>query len=132
MSGEDVVGLVLETLSVLGFAVGALCLVIGVAIRLADGQWVATTAVVLRDAGSPLVRWLTEEGSLFTRPLDADESDHVGGADEASVYYSRRVPDRMRFTRRNEAERVFLLVFVVATALGVLSVVASTVHLLVA
>lgn len=125
------VGLVLETLSVLGFSIGLLCLVIGVAIRLADGQWVSTTAVVLRETGSPLVRWLTEEGSLHTRPLDHHESVHIGAADVAPVFYSRRVPDRIRFTRRNEVERVFALVFVIATGLGVLSVVGSTVHLLV-
>ena len=129
MSGEDVVGLVLETLTLLGFAVGLLCLAAAVVIRLADGQWVATTAVVLRDSGSPLVRWLTEEGSLYTRPLDDHENDHVGPGDEAPVFYSRRVPDHMRFTRRHEAERTLVLVFAIATGLGVVSVIASTVHL---
>jgi len=132
VSGEDIVGLVLETLTLLGFAVGGICLAVAIVIRLADGQWIATTGVVLRDPGAPLVRWLTEEGSLFTRPLDDHESDHVGSADEAPVFYSRRVPDRVRFTRRHDAERVFWLVFAVATGLGVVSLIASTVHLLVA
>jgi hypothetical protein len=132
VSGEDIVGLVLETLTLLGFVVGFACLAVAIVIRLADGQWIETTAVVLRDADAPLVRWLTEEGSLYTRPLDDHESDHVGRADEASVFYSRRVPDRMRFTRRHDAERVFGLVFAIATGLGVVSLVASTVHLVVA
>jgi hypothetical protein len=127
VDADDALGLLLETLSVLGLALGGLFLLIALAVRASDGDWVETTAVLVGDSdgGDVEARWMTEDGSLHSRRLDSGEAADLGDADAAPVFYKRRSPDRIRFHRKHEGERLFLVLAAILGGVGVASVVAS-------
>jgi hypothetical protein len=128
VNGGDIVGVVLETLILLGISAGLLCLIVAVAVRVADGDWTSTTAVVVHEGDEVRLRWMSDDGTLHTRQIDAHEHEELRSTDAAAIYYSRRSPGRIRFTRRHEAERVFFVLAAVIGGVGVFCILASVVH----
>jgi hypothetical protein len=125
VNAEDALGLLLETLSLLGLSLGVLFLIVALAVRASDGHWVETTAVLVGGPGDVEARWMTEDGGLHSRLLDAGETAELGEADAAPVFYNRRSPDRIRFHRKHEGERFFLVLAAILGGVGAASVVAS-------
>jgi hypothetical protein len=125
VTAEDALSLLLETLSVLGIALGLLFLLIALAVRASDGQWIETTAVLVGEEGDVEARWMTEDGDLHSRPLHPGEAAEIGDADAAPVFYSRRSPGRIRFHRTHEGQRFFGVLAAILGGVGMASVVAS-------
>jgi hypothetical protein len=118
------VGVLLETFTIFGLVLGALCFVISMAVRAADGDWIETTAVIVPEGDSGpqalLARWMAHDGSLHSRRLHDHEIDEVHELEAFPVFYSRDSPHRMRFGRKNEAARIFWLLFIVLAGVGLL------------
>jgi len=131
VSGGDIFGLVLETLILLGFVSAAVCLVIWLLMRGSSSALLETTAIIIPSDELASARWMADDGSLYSRELDHHEHDAVGALESATVFYSRRSPENVRFTRRGEAERSVLVLFAITAAIGVASFVASMILLIV-
>ena len=139
MTGGDIFGLVLETLILIGLVSAAACLVGWLLLRSASGALLETTAIILPSAGRPdaepaglpTARWMSDDGSLFSRELAHHEHNEIGGQESVTVYYSRRSPDTIRFARRSEAERAVFVLFAITAIIGVASFVASMILLVV-
>lgn len=131
MSGADIIGLVLETLILLGFVCAGACLVVWLLMRSASSALIETTAILLPGENRATVRWMAEDGRLYSRELDEHEHGEVGALESATVYYSRRSPETMRFARRSEAERAVFLFFAITACIGAGSFAASLILLVV-
>lgn len=125
--GAAMIDLVLEVIWITGVALGAICGFLWLTVRSVDGRWVETTGILVDLDGRPGVRWLTEQGELYTRPIAAHEPDEHGGL---TLYYRESEPGRMRLHHRSEAERVLRVLTLVLGGVGVLCLIASTVLLL--
>lgn len=119
MSGEEAVGILLETFTWLGIGIGVAAFAILFIMRAVDGPWVQTSAVIIPDTDPTEARWMTLEGDLHSRILDPHEGEGVGIDDAVTVYYCHRAPDRMRFGRKGHGERVLTLLAVLFTVIGV-------------
>lgn len=102
---------------------------LAITIRLVDGKWIETTAVILRTPPSALARWMTAERTIHSRPLDQHEDERCGQADAMTIFYSRRASERMRFHPRSTSERMSWLLFFVMGGLGLFSFLLSTILL---
>lgn len=133
MTGDQVVGLLLETFTIVGFAAAAVLFVVAMSLRAADRRWVETTAVILPDAGLPTAsaRWMSERGELHSRELEPHEHAEFGGEEAVTVYYEGRFPERIRFHRGDHALRLVLALLAVSVAIGVGSAVGSVAHTIV-
>jgi hypothetical protein len=131
VSGGDIFGLVLETLILLGFVSAGVCLVIWLLMRGSSSALLETTAIILPSAERASARWMADDGSLYSRELDHHEQNEVGALESVTVFYSRRSPDTIRFARRSEAERAVFVLFAITAAIGVASLVASMILLVV-
>lgn len=131
MSGADIIGLVLEKLILLGFVSSGVCLVIWVLMRTSSSALLETTAILLPSDNRATVRWMAEDGRLYSRELDVHEHGELGDLESTTVYYSRRSPETIRFARRSEAERAVLLFFAITACIGVGSFAASLILLVV-
>jgi hypothetical protein len=131
VSGGDIFGLVLETLILLGFVSAAVCLVIWLLMRGSSSALLETTAIIIPSDERSSARWMADDGSLYSRELDHHEHAEVGALESATVFYSRRSPETVRFARRGEAERAILVLFAITAAIGVASFVASMILLIV-
>jgi hypothetical protein len=127
MSATDIIGHLLEVFTIIGVAVAALCFLVWFSIRMADGRWHETTAVILRDEDRDSVRWLTEDNTLHTLQLDDDTADDLAGEESVTVFYSVAASDRIRFERRGGAERLLWTLFIVFASTGAGSIIGSLV-----
>ncbi|GAB3605083.1 hypothetical protein GCM10027413_04920 [Conyzicola nivalis] len=131
MSGEDILGLVLETLILLGLVSAAVCLVIWLLMRAASSAMLETTAIILPADELASARWMADDGRLYSRELAHHEHDEVGTLESVTVYYSRRSPETIRFARHSEAERAVFVLFAITAGIGIASFVASMILLVV-
>ena len=129
MTGKETLGVLLELFTWIGVALGICFLLVAFLVRTAGGRWVSTTAVIEQGAGAPEARWMSEDGELLSRALDAGEVSELGDADAVTIFYSRYRPERMRFHTRSDAERTWLLLAAILGGLGVASAVAQLVLL---
>ena len=128
MSALDIVGHLLEVFTIIGVAVAVLCFLVWFSIRMADGRWRETTAVILRDGSEDdSVRWLTEDNALHTQLLDEETAHELADEESVTVYYSVQSPDRVRFERRGNAERLVWTLFIVFASTGAGSIIGSLV-----
>jgi hypothetical protein len=131
VSGEDILGLVLETLILLGFVSAAVCLATWLLMRASSSAMLETTAIILPSDELASARWMADDGRLYSRELAHHEHDEVGGLESVPVYYSRRSPEVIRFARRSEAERAVFVLFAITAGIGIASFVASMILLVV-
>jgi hypothetical protein len=131
VNGADILGLVLETLILLGFVSAGVCLVVWLLMRAASSALLETTAILLPSDDRATVRWMAEDGRLYSRELDDHEHGEIGTLESATVYYSRRSPETVRFARRSEAERAVLVFFAITACIGAGSFAASLILLVV-
>lgn len=111
--------ILLETFTWIGLGIGAVSFVILVMVRAVDGPWIPTSAVLVPGTDPLEARWMTLEGTLHSRILDPHEGEELGMDDAATVYYCRRDPYRMRFSRKGHSERILGILALLFGVLGV-------------
>jgi hypothetical protein len=128
MATSDLVGTVLELFTWIGFGVAALCAFAILFWRSAEGDYESTDAIVVTEDDGLVARWMTDD-AVEHRPLDPHEIDEIKGADKVPVFYSRRVPGRMRLQRRSTGEKILWLLMAITAGVGVIATVVSLVLL---
>ena len=135
---HDLLGLVFEVFTWIGFGSAVVVLIVMLIARAADGSWVETHGVIVdlpddADGGQGReVRWMTESAELYSRPVTDAEFDALRDPEEPNVFYARREPSRARFRRTADHTRALRLLFGVTFGIGVVCSIASIVLLFVA
>lgn len=135
---HDLLGLVFEVFTWIGFGSAVVVLIVMLIARAADGSWVETHGVIVdlpddADGGQGReVRWMTESAELHSRPVTDAEIDALRDPEEPNVFYARREPSRARFRRTADHTRALRLLFGVTFGIGVVCSIASIVLLFVA
>jgi len=135
---HDLLGLVFEVFTWIGFGSAVVVLLVMLIARAADGSWVETHGVIVdlpddADGGQGReVRWMTESAELHSRPVTDAEIDALRDPEEPNVFYARREPSRARFRRTADHTRALRLLFGVTFGIGVVCSIASIVLLFVA
>lgn len=138
---HDLLGLVFEVFTWIGFGCAVVVLLAMLIARAADGSWIETHGVIVDGPVDPErpegtagreVRWMTEAAELYSRPVSDAEFDALRDPEEPNVFYARREPSRARFTRSADHAKALRLLFWVTFGIGVVCSVASIVLLFVA
>lgn len=89
------IGMIAELCAWIGLIIGGLCLFARLIVQTVDGTWIRTHAVLM---GTPAtrVRWVAEDGVIRECDLTEPERAQLSGARDPDVYYSQRMPERMR------------------------------------
>lgn len=97
MGAQDVVSVVSEVIGWIALGAGLACLLLALLIRIADGRWLRTDAVVIDHEEHSVVRWFAE-GAFHSRILGPEERARVTRRDDEPepAYYKQRDPDRLR------------------------------------
>lgn len=126
MESAEVVATIAEVIGWIALGGSLACLLLALIIRLADGRWLPTDAVVVDQEHGSTVRWFAE-GAFHQRRLSDDEREHVVDAEEERAYYKEREPDRLRLHEppggRRAVRIVGLVLLAVAGAAGLISLV---------
>lgn len=126
MNAADTISVITEVIGWFALAVGLTCLLLALLIRVADGRWLRTEAVVIDGEGGSIVRWFTDDG-FQSRVLSADERAHVTRPEEEPAFYKEREPYRLRLHEPPPGRRVIRIlgfVFIgIAAASAVIGVV---------
>ncbi|MCU1406196.1 MAG: hypothetical protein JWQ43_2499 [Glaciihabitans sp.] len=128
---HDLVGNLAELFTWIGLSLGVVLFLVVLVMRIARGGWVETDAVVVDDFGTPQLRWMTTEGELHTRHLDAEENDAITDPDELHVHYNKHAPQHVRFEAAGHGEKVVRALAFILTGIGALAAVVSLVLLFV-
>lgn len=131
MSAWETIGAIAEVIGWVGLAVGLGCLLVVLLIRIADGRWLPTDAVIVDEAGGSIVRWFAE-GEFHSRRLSADERHHVANPQEEPAFYREREPEHLRLHEPPAGRRVLRLLGLVFLALAVVAGVIGVIAMLVA
>ncbi|GGJ85644.1 hypothetical protein GCM10011372_24950 [Agromyces bauzanensis] len=124
------VATVAEVIGWIAFGGSLFCLLLAVVIRMADGRWLPTDAVVVDQEHGSTVRWFAE-GAFHQRRLSDDERAYVVDADEERAYYREREPDRLRLHEPPAGRRAIRVVGLVLLAIAGAAGLTSTVLMLV-
>ncbi|WP_173922760.1 hypothetical protein [Agromyces sp. Marseille-P2726] len=126
MEASEVVSVVAEVIGWIGLAGGLGCLLLALLIRLADGRWLPTEAVVIDQAHGSTIRWFAE-GGFHQRRLSDDERAHVRHPDEELAYFKQREPDRLRLHDPPPGRRILrnvgIIMLLIAAIAGVVGLV---------
>lgn len=126
---HDLVGNLAELFTWIGLSLGLILFLVVLVLRIARGGWEETDAVVVDDAGTPQLRWMTTEGVLHTRHLSSEENDAIADPDELHVHYSKRTPEHIRFEATGHGEKLIRALAFILTGIGILAAVVSLVLL---
>jgi len=126
MGASEVVSVVAEVIGWIALGGGVVCLGLALLIRIADGRWLRTEAVVIDGEEGSVVRWFAE-GAFHSRHLSAEERVHVARPEEEPAYYKQREPDRLRLHEPPVGRRVIrivgLVLLLIATVAGLVGLV---------
>ncbi len=125
----DAFDAVVEILMWAGLGAGVLALIVAVGIRLADGTWMPTSAVLEDGETGRVARWFGHDGVVGEAPLTPEQERALAGVDAADVYTRPGVPDRIRLTKGSPAARAVALLGIGLVLLGTAAAVASLVAL---
>jgi hypothetical protein len=131
MDAWDVVSVVAEVIGWIALGGSLGCLFLALLIRLADGRWLRTDAVVVDQEHGSTVRWFAQ-GAFHQRRLSAEERVHVLRPDEEPAYYKEREPDRLRLHEPPPGRRIVRGVGLVLLAIAALAGLVGLVLMLVA
>lgn len=127
---NDIVGLLTEVFTWVGFGGGLGILVIALIASIADGTWLPARGAVERgDDGPPLVRWFDAEGRVNEAPLAASDEHLVEQGDMVDLWYQRGWIGRMRLHRGSRHVKALLGVAALLIGVGVISTVIQLVAL---
>ena len=117
MEAWEVVSVVSEVIGWIALGGSLLCLLLALLIRLADGRWLRTEAVVVDQEHGSTVRWFAE-GAFHQRRLGDDERAHVMRPDQEVAYYKEREPDRLRLHEPPAGRRIVRMVGLILLAIA--------------
>ena len=120
MEASEVVSVIAEVIGWIALSGGLGCLVLALLIRLADGRWVRTDAVIVDQEHGSTVRWFAE-GAFHQRRLSDDERNQVERPDEEPAYYKQREPDRLRMHEPPPGRRIIRMVGVVLLVIAAIA-----------
>lgn len=120
MDASEVVSVVAEVIGWVALGGGLGCLLLALLVRLADGRWLRTDAVVIDQEHGSTIRWFAE-GAFHQRRLGADERAHVNRPDEEVAYYREREPDRLRLHEPPHGRRVIRTVGLILLGIAALA-----------
>lgn len=118
-------GTLLELFSWIGIPLGITFLLLALLARAFSSRWEETTAVVLRDSAPAEARWMAHDGSIFSRPLEAHEREHVTEDDALTIFMNPSRPERMRLRRRGGGEQTLMVLALIFGGVGVLASIAG-------
>lgn len=128
---DHAIDAVLEIFTWVGIGAGILLALVTLVVKLADGTWLPTRAVVEHGTDSTIVRWFDEDGGVNAAMLHHDQEKAVAGRDMTDIFYRRGHLNRMRLTHGSPAVRAFALLAAGLLALGLVAMVTSWVLLFV-
>jgi hypothetical protein len=120
VEASEVVSVVAEVIGWIALAGSLGCLLFALLIRLADGRWLRTDAVVVDQEHGSTVRWFAE-GAFHQRRLSAEERAHVTRPEEEPAFYKEREPDRLRLHEPPTGRRIIRIVGLVLLAIAALA-----------
>ncbi|MBM7832031.1 hypothetical protein JOE59_002736 [Agromyces cerinus] len=126
MNAADTISVITEVIGWFALAAGLTCLLLALLIRVADGRWLRTEAVVIDGDGGSIVRWFTDDG-FQSRALSPDERAHVTNPDEEPAFYKEREPYRLRLHEPPTGRRVIRILGLVFIGIAVASAVVGIV-----
>lgn len=126
---DDAIDALVEIFTWIGLGAGLLLGLVALVLKLADGTWMPTRAVVERTADRTLVRWFDADGGVNEAALDHEQERAVGSRDMADVFYRVGRPNRMRLTHGSPVVRGMTRLALGLAALGVVALVTSWVLL---
>lgn len=113
----------LEAFAIVGFAAAAALALLALVLRIVDGAWERTLAVVEAAPDGERLRWIGRDGRAHSAVVTAQEQRILAGADSAEIYTSTLDPGRIRMRRTSAGVR-FTLRF--AAAMTILALVCTT------
>ena len=126
MDASEVVSVVAEVIGWIALGGGLVCLLLALLIRLADGRWLPTEAVVIDQEHGATIRWFAE-GAFHQRRLSDEERAHVRHPEEEPAYFKEREPDRLRLHESPPGRRIIrnvgLILIGIAVIAGVVGLV---------
>jgi hypothetical protein len=131
MGAAEVVSVVSEVIGWVALGGGVACLLLALLIRVADGRWLRTEAVVIDGDEGSVVRWFAE-GAFHSRRLSSEERAHVLHPAEEPAYYKQREPDRLRLHEPPVGRRVIRTVGIVLLVIAFASALVGLIAMLVA
>jgi hypothetical protein len=120
MEAWEVVSVVAEVIGWIALGGSLACLLVALLIRLADGRWLRTEAVVVDQEHGSTVRWFAE-GAFHQRRLSEEERVHVLRPDEEPAYYKEREPDRLRLHEPPPGRRIIRMVGLVLLTIAAIA-----------
>lgn len=120
MEASEVVSVVAEVIGWIALAGSLGCLLFALLIRLADGRWLRTDAVVVDQEHGSTVRWFAE-GAFHQRRLSAEERAHVTRPEEEPAFYKEREPDRLRLHEPPTGRRIIRIVGLVLLVIAAIA-----------
>ena len=120
MDASEVVSVVAEVIGWIAIAGGLGCLLLALLIRLADGRWLPTEAVVIDQEHGSTVRWFAE-GAFHQRRLSDEERAHVRRPEEEPAFFKEREPDRLRLHEPPPGRRVIRNVGLILVAIAAIA-----------
>ena len=126
---HETIDALVEIFSWVGFGVGALLAALALLLRLLDGTWLPTRAVVETVPNGRVVRWFDDDGGVNEALLSHEQEHEIGAKDMADIFYRRGARNRMRLTHGSPAVRAVALLAVGLLALGVVALTVSLVLL---
>ena len=130
MEAWEVVSVVTEVISWIALAVGLGCLLSALLIRLADGRWLRTEAVVIDQEHGSTVRWFAE-GAFHQRRLSEEERAFVRNPEEETAFFKEREPDRLRLHEPPQGRRIIRNVGLILVGIAAISAIVNLVLMLV-
>lgn len=129
---SDTIDAIAEIFTWIGFGLGVLVAIVALILRLADGTWVRTQAVVDDGPHGRLVRWFDDHaGGVGAAYLTHEQEHRIGSSETAEIFVRPGRHDRMRLTAGSPAVRAFALLAAGLVALGVIALATSLVLLFV-
>ena len=120
MDASEVVSVVAEVIGWIAIAGGLGCLLLALLIRLADGRWLPTEAVVIDQEHGSTVRWFAE-GAFHQRRLSVEEREHVRRPEEEPAFFKEREPDRLRLHEPPPGRRIIRNVGLILVGIAALA-----------
>jgi len=117
------VDLVLEIFTWVGLGGAFALLVCTVVVWAVDGTWLSADAIVDREDGHTVVRWVDADGDVNSATPTAADAAELAGRDSAAIWYRHGWQGRMRLRRRPAGLRAILLSAAGLAALGILCLV---------
>jgi hypothetical protein len=126
---DHAIDAVIEIFTWVGLGAGILLGILALILKLADGTWLPTRAVVEKNGDRMLVRWFDDRGGVNAAYLDHEQARAVGEHDMTDIFFRRGKPNRMRLTHGSPAIRAVALLAAGLVALGLVALIMSWVLL---